>query len=408
MASQEAGQPGWRRNFTILWLSQLVAMLGFSTAIPFLPLYVQRLGVTEPAAAAAWAGAMSSFGALTMAFMAPVWGAMADRYGRKPMVTRSMIVGGGIVGLMAVAGDVRQLLVLRSVQGAFAGTVAASRVLAAGIVPASRLGQSLGMMATAAFVGNSFGPLLGGFVAEHFGFPATFVITGTLLVGAGVAVHLFVDETFKRPTVAGRRGGWRRNLRLLIDLPQVRAVIIALFVVQVGQMAASPILPLFVRELVGSDESAVSTAGLVLGAAAITSAAAATLGGRLGDRFGHQPILAVAVVLAGLLYLPQALVESAWQLLAVRALLGAFQGGIQPVAMAIIGLLSPPDQRGWVFGLTATASALGNAVGPAVGAALAAQLGLRASFVFTALALTVAGVWIALAVRAPTSQGATP
>jgi DHA1 family multidrug resistance protein-like MFS transporter len=406
MSQSEAAQPGWRRNFTILWLSQLVAMLGFSTAIPFLPLYVQRLGVTEPTAAAAWAGAMSSFGALTMAFMAPVWGVLADRYGRKPMVTRSMIVGGGIVALMAAANDVCQLLLLRSVQGAFSGTVAASRVLAAGIVPASRLGQSLGMMATAAFVGNSFGPLLGGVVAERFGFSVAFVITGLLLVGAGVAVFFFVDESFKRPTAAGRRGGLRRNLRLLVELPQVRAVIFALFVVQVGQMAASPILPLFVRELVGTDESAVSTAGLILGAAAITSAAAASLGGRLGDRLGHQRVASAAIA-AGLLYLPQALVQSPWQLLAVRAVLGAFQGGIQPVAMAIIGLLSPPDQRGWVFGLTATASALGNAVGPAVGATLAAQLGLRYSFVFTAIALTVAGIWIALAVRAPEPRGAT-
>jgi DHA1 family multidrug resistance protein-like MFS transporter len=396
MSQSEAAQPGWRRNFTILWLSQLVAMLGFSTAIPFLPLYVQRLGVTEPTAAAAWAGAMSSFGALTMAFMAPVWGVLADRYGRKPMVTRSMIVGGGIVALMAAANDVCQLLLLRSVQGAFSGTVAASRVLAAGIVPASRLGQSLGMMATAAFVGNSFGPLLGGVVAERFGFSVAFVITGLLLVGAGVAVFFFVDESFKRPTAAGRRGGLRRNLRLLVELPQVRAVIFALFVVQVGQMAASPILPLFVRELVGTDESA-----------AITSAAAASLGGRLGDRLGHQRVVASAAIAAGLLYLPQALVQSPWQLLAVRAVLGAFQGGIQPVAMAIIGLLSPPDQRGWVFGLTATASALGNAVGPAVGATLAAQLGLRYSFVFTAIALTVAGIWIALAVRAPEPRGAT-
>ncbi|HEY3108087.1 MAG TPA: MFS transporter [Chloroflexota bacterium] len=192
MSQSEAAQPGWRRNFTILWLSQLVAMLGFSTAIPFLPLYVQRLGVTEPAAAAAWAGAMSSFGALTMAFMAPVWGALADRYGRKPMVTRSMIVGGGIVALMAAANDVRQLLLLRSIQGAFSGTVAASRVLAAGIVPASRLGQSLGMMATAAFVGNAVGPAVGATLAAQLGLRYSFVFTAIALTVAGIWIALAV------------------------------------------------------------------------------------------------------------------------------------------------------------------------------------------------------------------------
>lgn len=254
-------------------------MLGFSTAIPFLPLYVQRLGIADQAEAAVWAGILAAMPAFTMAFMAPVWGALADRYGRKPMVTRSMILGGGIVGLMALAADVRQLLILRTIQGGFSGTVSAARTLAAGIVPASQLGQCLGLMATAAFVGNSLGPLLGGLIAD-----------------------------------------------------------------------------------------------------------------------------AVAAVAAGVLYLPQAIVGSAWELLALRALLGLFQGGIQPVAMAIIALLAPPEQRGWVFGLTATATALGHALGPLLGAALAAQLGLRASFIFTGLALVAAGVWIAVGLRTSRSE----
>jgi MFS transporter, DHA1 family, multidrug resistance protein len=116
-----AAAPTWKRNFFFLWLSQLTAIASFSSALPFLPLYVQTLGIADPGEAAVWAGAMTSGGGLTMALMAPVWGILADRYGRKPMVTRSMVVGGAIAATMSLVWDVRQLLALRTLQGGFSG-----------------------------------------------------------------------------------------------------------------------------------------------------------------------------------------------------------------------------------------------------------------------------------------------
>ena len=147
-----------------------------------------------------------------------------------------------------------------------------------------------------------------------------------------------------------------------------------------------------------------SLSGLILGATAVTSAFAAGFAGKLGDRIGHERLLAVCAIGGGLLYLPQALVTSPWQLLALRALLGVFTGGLFPGVMATIALRSPAARRGWIFGVTATATALGNAAGPLVGAWVAGAFGLRAAFVFTAAALTAAGVWVALSLspsRAP-------
>lgn len=408
--AETGGGPGWKRNFLFLWLSQLTAIMAFSSALPFLALYVQTLGIADPGEAAVWAGAMTSGGGLTMALMAPLWGALADRYGRKPMVTRSMVVGGTIAGLMSVAGDVRQLFAMRTIQGAFSGTVAAARTLAAGIVPADRLGQCLGLMATATFVGSSTGPLVGGLVAGRFGFRTAFVVTGVGLVLSGVGVYLFVDEGFKRPKEARPRG-LRDSVAAFGQLPQVRAVVLAMLIVQIGQFAAQPILPLYVQELSGqSAVEAASTAGLVIGGAAVTSALAASVAGRLGDRVGHQRVLAVAAIAAGVLYLPQALVGTPLQLLVVRAAIGVFAGGIQPVGMAIVALRTPPESRGLVFGLTTTATSLGNTLGPLIGAAIASLVSLRASFVFTAVMLTGAGLVVALMLRSGTdgrgSEGA--
>src|SRR5919198_6562924 len=153
-------------------------------------------------------------------------------------------------------------------------------------------------------------------------------------------------------------------------------------------MPLAPVLALFVRGLVGEAHSSVaSLAGLILGSTALTSAIAAGFAGKLADRIGHERMIAICAMGGGLLYLPQALVRSPWQLLALRAALGLFDGGLMPSVMATVALRSPSARRGWVFGLTATATSLGNAAGPAAGAAAATAFGLRASFVLTGLVL---------------------
>ena len=106
----------WRRTFLTLCGSQLLAMLAFSMALPFLPLYIQRLGVPDPEAAATWAGVMTSGSGLVLALMAPIWGELADRHGRKPMVARALLGSGVIVGFMSLAQTPSQLLVLRTAQ----------------------------------------------------------------------------------------------------------------------------------------------------------------------------------------------------------------------------------------------------------------------------------------------------
>lgn len=390
----------WRRVFITLCGAQALAMLAFGMALPFLPLYIQQLGIPDPREAAQWAGAMSAGGMLVMAAMAPLWGAIADRHGRKPMVARALFGGGLTVALMSLVHSPAQLLALRTIQGAFSGTVSATRTLVASVVPAAELGFALGMMQTSAFIGTSIGPLLGGVVADQFGFSAAFALTGALLILAGAAVVLLVHEDFVRPAPDEQDAhtGLRGSLRLVLDVPGLAALIGTLFFVQAGMNAVGPILPLFVRSLVPAAQGSVATlAGLILGSTAVSSALAAGVAGKIGDRLGHERVLAACAVGGGLLYFPQALVTSAWQLLALRTILGIFTGGLLPGVMATIALRTPPARRGWIFGLTTTATALGGAIGPLAGAWAAGAFGLRAAFLVTSAVLTAAGFWVALA-----------
>ena len=125
----------WRRNLTAMWIAQTLSIIGFSFTSPFLPLFLRELGLRDQNEIVWWAGLMNAASALVMAVTAPLWGALADRYGRKPMVLRSMFGGAIIIGLMAIAPNVQTLFALRLIQGALTGTVTASIALVASITP---------------------------------------------------------------------------------------------------------------------------------------------------------------------------------------------------------------------------------------------------------------------------------
>src|SRR5437667_3352403 len=99
----------WEKTAWIASATQLFCLIGFGLGLPFLPMYVQALGVSERPQVALWSGVLSGTAALSMAVLAPVWGVLADRYGRKPMLVRSMLGGAITVGAMGFVANVWQL-----------------------------------------------------------------------------------------------------------------------------------------------------------------------------------------------------------------------------------------------------------------------------------------------------------
>src|SRR5688572_14901990 len=185
----------WGRAFGVLWISQVVAEVAFSFALPFIPLYIQgELGVTDAAEAGLWAGAMAGAFASTMGVMGPVWGAIADRFGRKLMVQRALFGAGCAIGAMSLARTPEQLLVLRVIQGSLTGVVVATTTMVSLMVPRRHLGSSLGLMHAALFAGGAVGPVIGGAFADFLGYRATFAATVVVFFTAGALVTLFVPE----------------------------------------------------------------------------------------------------------------------------------------------------------------------------------------------------------------------
>lgn len=388
----------WQRNLVALAIAQAINLSAFSFVFPFFPLYVQTLGVHGTAEAAQWAGAIIAAAAAAMAISQPIWGNLADRWGRKPMLLRSMLGGTLTLVLMGMVASPEQLLALRFLQGLVTGTVAAGNALVASSAPRHRMGFSLGVMQVAFFFGTSAGPLLGGVMADVWGFRVPFFAAGALMA-VGLALVLgFVREDFVRPPAgASRPGPWSQS-RSLLAMSLLPVLLGVMFLIQLGNVVVSPVLSLLIAELNASAKAG-TAAGLVLAGTGVMSAVSALLLGRLGDRIGHGRILPLCLAGAALTYFPQSLVQQVWQLLLLRMLLGVCLGGLMPSANALLAGLVPQEKRGAAFGLGATASAMANFVGPLSGAAIATHLGLRAIFVVTGTLYVLAYGWVSFSFR---------
>lgn len=390
----------WKRTLYALWIAQLLAIMGFSLRVPFLPFFLDDLGTESIDAQALWSGLINAGGAGVMAISAPFWGVVADRYGRKPMVLRSMFAATITITLMGFATQPWHLLGLRFIEGAFSGTVTASTALVAATAPKERTGFALGMIQTAVFSGASLGPLFGGVLAAQIGYRATFWVASGMLATGGVIVLFLVQERFA-PVVhrESSRRGFRANFDVLAGRIMLTMVLVML-IIRLAASATQPILPLFVETLSdvrAQDQAAL--AGVILGVAGLTSAISSVILGRLGDRLGYRRILFWCALGGGLLYLPMVAVQAAWQLAVLQALFGVAAGGLIPSANAIVVNVTAPERRGVVFGLMAGSASLGGFFGPLAGAGIAAGFGFGVAFFSTGVALLMLALAIYLTVK---------
>lgn len=384
----------WQRTLVIMAVAQTFSILGFSFVFPFLPLYVQQLGIHGAVQVTFWAAILSACSAITMAISSPFWGVLADRYGRKIMVVRAAGSAAILIGLMGLATNVYQLLVLRLLQGALTGTVTASQALVSSQSPRDRLGFSMGLMQTAVFVGNSFGPLAGGLTAQALGFRASFGVAAIFLFTCAALVAVLVHEEphfSQRP--AGRLS-FSAGMRDVLQAPALLAMIGAIFVVQFATTQVFPILAQFIQLLEGPNGHAALATGLVLAGAGGAGALSSTTTGWISDRIGHRSVLIIASVLAACVSVPQFFVQTTWQLGLLRVADGLALGAMLPTSSAILAGLVPSHQRGAAYGLASSANSLGVAVGPLTTALVVATSGIRSVFLVAAFLLLLIALWV--------------
>lgn len=386
--------PQWKRTLYVMFFAQLVTAIGFSSIFPFLPLYVKALGSAWGWSLELLAGLVFSAQALTMMIASPIWGALADRYGRKLMVMRAMFGGAGILLLMGFVRSAEELVLLRAVQGFITGTVSAANALVAAETPPGHKGFAMGLLQAGMGGGVALGPILGGLMADALGYRVAFYMTAGLLLLGGAMVWLWVREGEKPDRVDGAKGrGWAMWSGIL-GAPGVKVTYAFRFLVLLGRQMITPIAPIFIASLLLSPQGANTYTGLVIGAAALATTLSSGYLGKLGDRLGHRRVALFSATVAGALYLPQAWVSDVWQLLAMQALVGVAMGGVLPSISALLADYTEKGNEGAVYGLDNSVNAAARAVAPLAGAGVAVAAGLRSTFLATA-AIVMLGALLA-------------
>ena len=182
----------WRRNQVAVTLAAFIGFTGFTLVMPFLPLYFEQLGVHDLGDVAIWSGISLGVTPAITAAMAPVWARVADRYGRKLMVARSLASFAVIMSLMALVDAPWQVFTLRAIQGLFAGYGAIAMTMAAESAPAEHVATAIGWVQSAQRLGPALGPVIGGVLAGWLGLRHAFYASALVYVAAfGGTLHFW-------------------------------------------------------------------------------------------------------------------------------------------------------------------------------------------------------------------------
>ena len=387
----------WRSILFVMFIAQLLSIVGFSFVLPFTPFYIREIGVTDETLVPIWAGILVAASSLTMTIFSPIWGWLSDRYGRKLMVERAMFAGAVITMAMGIIGNIYQLLILRLLQGAFTGTISASIALVSCALPGTKLGFGLGLMQVAVFLGMSLGPWIGGMIADIVGYRLTFMAGGAILLVGGILVMMGAKEKFIRPSALSlKRSG---SMSTLFALPDFVSLMVVFLLFYFSIHIAIPIIPLFIEEVGNLKTRVASTTGLLFAVTGATASISAAAIGYLSDRKGHKQVLIVNLFITSILWVAHALARNIDQLLIIRILFGFAAGGNLPTMNALVGKLTPKESYGKAYGLMASMTSLGMTLGPLVGGIMASYMGLHWPFVVVGLLLSLVVIPIILSLK---------
>ena len=381
-------------------MGEFLAVAGFSTSTPITPLFLQDLGVTDPSRLKLLAGLVQALPSVSLVFFSPIWGGIADNYGRKPMLLRAMLGGTAVMLLMGMVTAPWQLVVLKTIQGCITGTIAAATIMVASISPREEVGYGLGLLQMAIFLGASVGPLIGGVIADLFGRRVNFFATSFLLLAAGIIIARFAEDNFSPPEQ--RKSILASLVPDFRPLARSRALWSLMAVIAADQIAGSvvsPFLPLYIQAITAEAAHVGFTTGVIIGLGAVASALAAIIVGRFSYRLGYRRVLIVCMTGAALFIIPQAFVRTPLQLLVLRMASCFFVGGNLPSVNALIAQRVESGKQGSIYGISSSIASGSNALGPVLGASIALAGGYGPVFLTTAGIMAAAGIAITAFVR---------
>lgn len=398
LVASESGDPfmqQWKLNLLILWFGSFFTIAGITMVTPFLALFLQHnMKMTNTNEIALWSSLIFSANFLTSFFLQPIWGKLADKYGRKTMLLRSGFGMAIVTVLMGLAQSPLQLLLLRMLNGTIAGFNPAAVSLVSAMTPKERMGFAMGILQSGIVAGSIFGPLLGGILVNRVGYRLIFYITGTLLFFSTLFILWLVKESFdpKQTATAPNISIWE-GCKQLLSIPPLQSVFATTFIIQFAMLSTISLLPLYVQKLHHSPENIALLVGLTSAVTGVSYIFCAPLFGKISDKVGAISILILCSISAACCLFPQAFVNTVWQLIMIRFLYGIFTSGLVPSIHTLIRNYTPAGMESRAYSLNSSILCLGNMIGPFVGAVLTTYIGIEGILIMSASCLLINAIW---------------
>jgi DHA1 family multidrug resistance protein-like MFS transporter len=373
-----------------------------------MPLYVRELGVTDPGRIALWSGLIAAATPAVSGALGPFFGRLADRFGRKLMLIRSLAGFVVLIAIMGVVKSVEQLFLARLIQGLFAGFTPMAMALASVAAPRDRVPYAIGIVQSAQLLSVAVGPAAGGYVASHFGIRYAFFVTAGMCALALIALIVLFKEVSEAHPGTARVPPTRLPMRQALGYPNFLLVMTLLLVAQFLDRGLALLIPLHVAHMPGV-EAIAAVSGTIISVAAIAATASSNVAARLAQGIPSTRLLMIGLLIGGPFCAAMALAHTWPGLLLLRTLVAVGLGGVITLAYALGAEIVPAEHRGAAFGWLALGVQVGTASSPLAMGALA-SMSLAGAYVFDgALACLAAGL-LAFGWRShrPRSPGSVP
>lgn len=394
--AQKIYNVNWQKNLWITWFGCFIVGASFSLVMPFLPLYIQTLHVNTTQATF-YSGIAFSVTSLASALVAPMWGKLADEYGRKPMMVRAsiaMAITMAGISFSPIFGNfgVFWLIGMRLLMGFFSGFIPNSIAMIASQAPKEKSGYALGLLSTAMVTGTLIGPSAGGLMAQWFGMANVFLIVGFLLALSSILTIFFVHENFTpvaKSDMLSTKEIFNRvsNKQILIGL------LVTSFIIQITTQSVEPFVTLYVKDLAPNMNNLMFISGLIVSAVGLSALLSSSTLGKLGDKYGSHRLILIGLVFSFAMYLPMAFVQSPLQLGILRFMLGFGTGALMPSVNSLLAKITPKEGVSRIFAYSQMCSNFGVVAGPLIGSAVAGLISYRMAFVVTSLFVVINFCW---------------
>lgn len=374
----------------ILTIGMSLLAICYTMIIPFLPVYLLELGV-EQEHLALWSGLSFSISFFIAAIMAPVWGRLADKHGKKLMAVRAGVLIGISYLWGAFVQDEYQFLLVRAFQGFANGFMPAAMTIVSLSVPKERVGVAMGIFQMGLVLGNTVGPLTGGLTELAVGMRPVFMVAGITLFIVTAVIAIFVKEPQIESVAPVKVTSFKEDLQEARRNKVLLHILGLYFLVQSAMLMLQPIVAIYVGELKGSMEGAAMLAGSILSGGGVMGMIMTNVWAAYGQRKGYFKVISYGLLGTGTVLLLQSLPFGLWWFGILQLLIGVFIVGIFPSLGSAMTVNTDPSVRGRVFGLATTTQQLGNMMGPLFASVVATYWGTSYVFLVAGIGMILIG-----------------